>query len=80
MIARPSHAGKQCSIGPHAGFRDDLKDHPVPQGNLGYPVGKNILKGGHALVVHDLNRATADKLIERGATWALLPMEAGATN
>jgi 3-hydroxyisobutyrate dehydrogenase len=43
-------------------------------GNLGYPVGKNILKGGHALVVHDLNRATADKLIERGATWADSPM------
>lgn len=44
-------------------------------GNLGYPVGKNIIKGGHTLIVHDLNRASADKLIERGATWANSPKE-----
>ena len=42
-------------------------------GNLGAPLGKNLLKAGLALTVYDLRRETADTLMEAGARWADSP-------
>lgn len=39
-------------------------------GNMGNRLAPRLLKGGHALVVHDLYRTSAERLLEAGATWA----------
>src|SRR4030095_16297941 len=39
-------------------------------GNMGEPLAGFVRKAGHSLVVHDLRKAAADSLLERGATWA----------
>ncbi len=46
-------------------------------GNLGLPVGKNLLKAGYPLIVHDLKREPAAPLLHQGAKWAESPREVG---
>ncbi len=48
----------------------------VGTGNMGNPMAGNLLKAGHNLTVHDLNRESAAGLIENGAGWAGTPREA----
>ena len=48
----------------------------VGTGNMGNPMAGNLLKAGHNLTVHDLNRESAAGLIENGAGWAGTPKEA----
>ncbi len=42
-------------------------------GNIGAPIAGQLLKAGHALVVHDLRRAAADELLAAGAQWSDSP-------
>jgi len=42
-------------------------------GTMGSRMAGNILAAGHNLVVHDLNPAAGEPLLERGATWAVSP-------
>jgi 3-hydroxyisobutyrate dehydrogenase len=44
-------------------------------GNLGKHLAASLLRAGFDLTVHDLNRAAADDLIERGAKWAQSPKD-----
>jgi 3-hydroxyisobutyrate dehydrogenase len=46
-------------------------------GNLGMPVGKNLLKAGYQLTVHDLRPETAVPLLNLGAVWANSPQQVG---
>ena len=45
-------------------------------GHAGYPMAANLLEADFELTVHDLDRAKADRLVDRGATWAGSPGEA----
>jgi 3-hydroxyisobutyrate dehydrogenase-like beta-hydroxyacid dehydrogenase len=45
-------------------------------GNMGGPMALNLIKAGHALVVHDVRREVAASHLERGATWADSPRAA----
>ena len=45
-------------------------------GHAGYPMAANLLGAGFELTVHDLDRSKADRLVDRGATWAGSPGEA----
>jgi 3-hydroxyisobutyrate dehydrogenase len=47
-------------------------------GNMGEPLAGFALKGGHALVVHDLAKPKAAALVERGASWAASSREVAA--
>ncbi len=42
-------------------------------GTMGSRMAGNILAAGHPLVVHDLNPAAGEPLLERGASWAVSP-------
>lgn len=42
-------------------------------GNMGGAVAHNLLRAGFELTVYDLRRQAADRLLERGATWAETP-------
>ena len=42
-------------------------------GNIGAPLAGQLLKAGHALIVHDIRREAADALLEAGAQWSPLP-------
>ncbi len=44
-------------------------------GNMGGPMARNLIKAGHALVVHDLDEAKAAPHREAGADWAASPEE-----
>jgi 6-phosphogluconate dehydrogenase (decarboxylating) len=44
-------------------------------GTMGASMALNTLKGGHALVVHDINRNAAAPHLEAGATWADTPRQ-----
>lgn len=44
-------------------------------GNMGGPMARNLIKSGHALVVHDLDEAKAAPHREAGADWAASPEE-----
>lgn len=44
-------------------------------GNMGGAAARNLQRAGFDLVVHDLRRAAAEKLIENGAQWATTPTE-----
>jgi len=44
-------------------------------GNLGKHLAASLLRSGLDLTVHDLNRAAANDLVERGARWAHSPKE-----
>ncbi len=45
-------------------------------GNMGGPMALNVIKAGHALVVHDIRQETAKPHLDRGATWAASPRAA----
>ncbi len=47
-------------------------------GNMGEPLAGFVRQAGFALVVHDLRRAAATVLLERGATWADSPRDVAA--
>lgn len=47
-------------------------------GLMGRGMAGNIQKGGHSLVVHDLNRKSADPFVEAGAEWADTPRQLAA--
>jgi len=49
-------------------------------GTMGSSMALNTLKGGHELVVHDLNRNAAGPHLEAGATWADTPREVAAAS
>jgi 3-hydroxyisobutyrate dehydrogenase len=42
-------------------------------GNIGAPIAGQLLKAGHALVVHDTRREAATELLAAGAAWAESP-------
>ena len=42
-------------------------------GTMGSRMAGNILAAGHQLIVHDLNPAAGEPLLERGASWAVSP-------
>ncbi len=44
-------------------------------GNIGFHLAANLLRGGYAVTVHDLNRMAAEPLLALGATWADSPAE-----
>jgi 3-hydroxyisobutyrate dehydrogenase-like beta-hydroxyacid dehydrogenase len=48
-------------------------------GNIGAPIAGQLLKAGHALVVHDRRREAASGLIAAGAEWAESPAEIAVT-
>src|SRR5690349_726943 len=45
----------------------------IGTGNIGAPIAAQLLAAGHALVVHDVRRAAAERLLTAGATWADAP-------
>ena len=45
-------------------------------GNMGGPMALNLIKAGHALVVHDVRHESAGPHLERGAKWAASPRDA----
>src|SRR4051794_39897560 len=50
----------------------------VGLGNLGVHLAMSLLKAGHEVVVTDLNRDAADRLVEAGARWADSPAAVAA--
>jgi 3-hydroxyisobutyrate dehydrogenase-like beta-hydroxyacid dehydrogenase len=42
-------------------------------GTMGAPMARNVLKGGHALTVHDINARAVAALVAAGATAAASP-------
>src|SRR6266568_4285539 len=42
-------------------------------GNIGAPIAGQLLRAGHALVVYDVRRAAANRLLEAGASWSDTP-------
>jgi 3-hydroxyisobutyrate dehydrogenase len=49
-------------------------------GTMGSSMALNTLKGGHELIVHDLNRDAAGPHLEAGATWADSPRQVAAAS
>jgi 3-hydroxyisobutyrate dehydrogenase-like beta-hydroxyacid dehydrogenase len=49
-------------------------------GTMGAPMAANVLKGGHALTVHDVNEAAVRGLVDAGATAAKSPKEVAAAS
>ena len=47
----------------------------IGTGNMGNPMALNLIKAGHALAVHDLQRESAENLITMGAAWSESPRE-----
>lgn len=45
-------------------------------GNMGGPMALNLMKAGHALVVHDVRQEAAKPHLEHGAKWAASPRAA----
>jgi 3-hydroxyisobutyrate dehydrogenase len=52
-----------------------MKVGVIGLGNMGGAVARNIQRAGFNLVVHDIKRTAAQKLIEYGANWADTPAE-----
>ena len=48
-------------------------------GLMGSGMTNNLQKAGHQLVLHDLRREAAEKLIANGAEWANSPRELAAS-
>ena len=44
-------------------------------GTMGSSMALNVLKGGHELVVHDINRDAVGLHLESGAAWADTPSQ-----
>jgi 3-hydroxyisobutyrate dehydrogenase-like beta-hydroxyacid dehydrogenase len=42
-------------------------------GNMGGPIASQLLRAGHALVVHDVRREAANALLRAGAAWSASP-------
>lgn len=42
-------------------------------GTMGSRMASNLIKGGHALVINDMNKAAAQPLLDQGAVWADTP-------
>ena len=49
-------------------------------GNMGGGMAANVLRAGHELTVHDLQREAATPLLENGASWADTPAEVAAVS
>ena len=49
-------------------------------GNLGVHLATSLLRAGHNITVHDLNKALADSLLAGGATWADSPASTAAVS
>src|SRR5215471_9325681 len=47
-------------------------------GNMGAPMADFVRQAGFSLVVHDLRRAAAAPMLERGAVWADSPRDVAA--
>ena len=47
-------------------------------GTMGASMAANLQAAGHALVVHDLHRASADRHVAAGAQWAASPQDVAA--
>jgi len=47
-------------------------------GSIGSPMARQLLRAGHALVVHDVRRQNAAPLLDAGATWADSPAAVAA--
>ena len=45
----------------------------VGVGNIGAPIAGQLLKAGHALVVHDIKPEAASALLTAGAAWSSSP-------
>ena len=45
-------------------------------GRMGALMARNLMDAGHALFVHDIDRAACDGAVDAGATWAGSPAEA----
>jgi 2-hydroxy-3-oxopropionate reductase len=48
-------------------------------GIMGRPMGRNLLKAGYALTVHDVDRRAVDELVADGATAGTSPRDVAAT-
>lgn len=44
-------------------------------GIMGKPMARNLMKAGHSLIVHDINKAAVDELVSEGAKPASSPKE-----
>ena len=49
----------------------------VGLGSLGRHLAASLVRAGHDVVVHDLDRAVAESLLERGASWGDSPRDVG---
>lgn len=49
----------------------------VGLGSLGRHLAASLVRAGHNVVVHDLDREAAEPLLEQGATWAESPRDVG---
>jgi 4-hydroxybutyrate dehydrogenase / sulfolactaldehyde 3-reductase len=49
-------------------------------GTMGAPMARNILRGGHDLIVFDLNRQAVDKLVAEGAVAAATPRQVASAS
>jgi 3-hydroxyisobutyrate dehydrogenase len=49
-------------------------------GTMGAHMARNAMKGGHELVVNDINRAAAEPHLAAGAKWAASPREVAAAS
>src|SRR2546428_494949 len=49
-------------------------------GSIGNPMAGQLLRAGHELVVHDIQRDAAASLLARGATWADSPAAVAAAS
>jgi 3-hydroxyisobutyrate dehydrogenase len=52
----------------------------IGTGIMGAPMVRNLMRAGHALIVHSRTRAKAESLIREGARWAESPAAAAAEN
>jgi 3-hydroxyisobutyrate dehydrogenase len=50
----------------------------IGTGNIGAPIAGQLLKAGHRLLVHDIRRSNAEKLLASGASWADTPASLAA--
>lgn len=51
----------------------------VGLGNMGLPMAQNLVKAGHAVLVHNRTKSRADRLLAQGATWASSPRAVAAS-
>jgi 3-hydroxyisobutyrate dehydrogenase-like beta-hydroxyacid dehydrogenase len=52
-----------------------MKIEFIGLGTMGSGMAMNVLKGGHELVVHDINREAVGLHLEAGAAWADTPQQ-----